>query len=124
MSDNELLDLIDNLEQAAFEAGGIDGDSYAAIGASNEVEEAREKLYQHCAALLARIAELEAAQRWIPVDQPPTETGWYPTWQNSRSEPMALQEDCWYSESFNLWQVDDGYSVVFWHNPLPPAPVQ
>ena len=72
-------------------------------------------------ALNARIAELEAERRWIPVsERMPEKPGWYPAWYRHNGE-WTLREDTYYFGN-GQWQLRHDGDIGCWLYPLPEPP--
>lgn len=110
------------IEDLEGQIGALESDKYAALYFYEKAMKGREEWQgkafaaeAEVAALRARVAELEAADQWRPVSEPPVEPGYYQTYTVS---PPVL-DHCYYNNA-------DGWSSRYAHpdfwRPLPSPP--
>ena len=94
----------------AFYHEGIETDMYKVVDALNAAE--------------ARIAELEAAQRWIPVgERLPKEEGWYYAGVLGRFGDHYTHDVYFYAEDAAFrWKDCEGDKVYCWLDGVPALP--
>lgn len=82
-----------------------------------KVEDNREHIERLLCNAEKRVQELEEQQRWIPVSEPPEQTGEY--WVSFEYDGEILQGYCEYYQSIDSW--DNTEPITHWRLlPLPP----